>query len=131
MLLKSIKAQSNTDDPPTPTEVEFMLHNGVSPLVPSPEHPGFLKIVSSTTTKHKDGTGFNYAARKTKVVTVNDHVAATWRARVNTKYLAAGYKLRPTTPTGLRCRSRSWSRPRSCARTVSTCFACTRRTGSS
>jgi phage tail sheath gpL-like len=95
--LKSIRAPASRDDYPTATEVESMLNNGCAPLDVSVAHPGYMYLVASYTTKHKDGNGaFNYAAAETKVVTVTDYVAETVRDDLLGRY--KGYKLAPDTP---------------------------------
>jgi phage tail sheath gpL-like len=74
--LKSILVQSTLADRATPAQIESMLAYGVTPLENDLEHPGFVKITASITTKHKDGQGaFTYAVYKTKIPTVSYFIA--------------------------------------------------------
>jgi phage tail sheath gpL-like len=75
--LKSIPVQAAPGDIPTGTEIETMLNNGVTPLVPDPSNPGYLMICRSITTRHKNGSFFDYSVLDTSNVTVLDHAAET------------------------------------------------------
>jgi phage tail sheath gpL-like len=75
-LLKTILVQPTKADRPTAANIETALNYGITPLEPSPEHPGFVKMTASITTKHYDSVGaFTYAVYKTKTVSVADYIA--------------------------------------------------------
>lgn len=99
LQLRDVQAQRNPLDFPSGTEVESMLNAGVAPLVPDPGRPGFVQLVASITTRHKDSSAaLNYAVWKTKAVTVSDFIAETVKRAIDTTYKK--FKLRADPPEG-------------------------------
>lgn len=93
-VLKSVRQQFNEGDRPTPTQQKNSLNNGVCVLVPAASNPGYLRIVSSITTRSLDaGSQPNYSVRKTKIVTEGDATADNVFADFGVRY--AGFKLAP------------------------------------
>jgi phage tail sheath gpL-like len=65
-LLASITEQVDVADQPLGSEIESALNAGLTPLAPSPAHPGFTRIVRSITSRWKDAAGNpNYAVLDT------------------------------------------------------------------
>ena len=89
-MLKTIKSQLTVSDIPLGTEVENMLNYGITPLVPSPNHPGYTQISRSVTTRHKSGASLNYAVLDTTNVGVTDYMADVIRQDLAITF--AGYK---------------------------------------
>jgi phage tail sheath gpL-like len=56
-LLASITEQPDVPDQPLGTEIEFALNHGLTPLAPSPAHPGFTRVVRTITSRYKDAQG--------------------------------------------------------------------------
>lgn len=91
-MLKTVRQQFNEGDRPTPTQQKNSLNNGVCVLVPAAANPGYLKIVSSITTRSLDGGSQpNYSVRKTKIVTEGDATAENVFTDFGVRY--AGFKL--------------------------------------
>jgi phage tail sheath gpL-like len=59
---------------PTPTSIETGLNNGIEPLGVTPTSGGTYETWS-TTTKHKNGSNFDYRARSSHIVSVLDRWA--------------------------------------------------------
>ena len=91
VMLKTIKVQALASDIPTQTEIETLLNYGATPLVPSPNHPGYVQIPRSITSRHKSGASFNYAVLDTSEVTIVDYAARQIRNDLTITF--AGYKL--------------------------------------
>ncbi len=99
LALRSVPAPASSASWLSATEVETLLNYGVTPLVPDPARPGFMRVVASITSRFKDSNGaFNFAVWKTKVVTVSHYIAADLRARLQSTY--RGFTLRADTADG-------------------------------
>jgi len=97
--LVGITAQNTIADRPTATEIESALNNGITPLVPSANRPGFVTIARSITTRSLSAGVPNYAVLDTSNVTVCDAVADGLGATLATTY--AGFRLAPDSADGL------------------------------
>lgn len=97
--LVSVPVQNTVADRPTATEIESALNNGLTPLVPSANRPGYVCVGRSITTRSTASGVPNYAVLDTSNVTICDHVADSLNASLATTY--AGFKLAPDSATGL------------------------------
>lgn len=97
--LASVPVQNAVGDRPTSTEIEFALNNGLTPLVPSANRPGFTTVARSITSRSLASGVPNYAVLDTSNVTVCDHVADSLQGTLATTY--AGFKLAPNSADGL------------------------------
>ena len=88
--LVSVTAQNTIADQPTATEIESALNNGLTPLVPSTNRPGFVTVARSITSRSLSGGVPNYAVLDTSNVTICDHVAD---LRAATYTVASSYSL--------------------------------------
>ncbi len=99
MELAAVPTQNTVADQPTSTEIESALNNGLTPLVPSANRPGFVTIARSITTRSLASGVPNYAVLDTSNVTICDHVADGLNTSLATTY--AGFKLTSDTADGL------------------------------
>lgn len=97
--LVSITAQNTVADQPTATEIEGALNNGLTPLVPSANRPGFVTVARSITTRSLASGVPNYAVLDTSNVTICDHVADDLNSFLASTY--AGFKLTSNSSDGL------------------------------
>ncbi len=97
--LATITAQRTVADQPTATEIENALNNGLTPLAPSVDRPGFVTVVKAITTRASANGVPNYAVLGTQSVTVPDYVADFLRSDLRTTY--RGFKLAPDSADGL------------------------------
>ena len=107
--LVSVPAQNTIADQPTSTEIESALNNGITPLAPSANRPGFVTVVRSTTTRCLSAGVPNFAVIDTSIVTSVDFVADGLQATLGTTY--AGFKLAPNSADGLPPRSERTTTP--------------------
>ena len=108
--LASARAQNTVADQPTATEIESALNNGITPLAPSANRPGYCTVVRSVTTRSLANGVPNYAVIDTSIVTSCDHVADDLQAFLATTY--AGFKLAPDSDDGLPPRTERVTTPR-------------------
>jgi len=97
--LASIIVQNTVADRPTSTEIESALNNGLTPLAPSANRPGFALVARSITTRSLSAGVPNYAVLDTSNVTICDHVADGLNSTLASTY--AGFKLAPNSADGL------------------------------
>ena len=97
--LVSVTAQNTVADQPTATEIEGALNNGITPLVPSVNRPGYTTVARSITSRSLASGVPNYAVLDTSNVTICDHVADGLNASLATTY--AGFKLTSDSSDGL------------------------------
>jgi phage tail sheath gpL-like len=97
--LVSVTAQNTIADQPTATEIESALNNGLTPLVPSANRPGFVTVARCITSRSLASGVPNYAVLDTSNVTICDHVADGLNASLATTY--AGFKLTSDSSDGL------------------------------
>jgi phage tail sheath gpL-like len=97
--LVSVTAQSTVADQPTATEIEGALNNGLTPLAPSANRPGFVTVARCITSRSLASGVPNYAVLDTSNVTICDHVADGLNASLATTY--AGFKLTSDSSDGL------------------------------
>ena len=97
--LVSVTAQSTVADQPTATEIEGALNNGLTPLVPSVNRPGYTTVARCITSRSLASGVPNYAVLDTSNVTICDHVADGLNASLATTY--AGFKLTSDSSDGL------------------------------
>lgn len=99
MDLATVPTQNTIGDQPTATEIESALSNGITPLVPSANRPGYMAIGRSVTTRSLSAGVPNYAVLDTSNVTICDHVADGLNSTLAATY--AGFKLAPNSADGL------------------------------
>lgn len=97
--LVSVTAQNTVADQPTATEIEGALNNGLTPLVPSVNRPGFVTVARSITTRSLASGAPNYAVIDTSNVTICDYVADDLNSFLASTY--AGFKLTSNSSDGL------------------------------
>ena len=89
--LVSVTAQNTIADQPTATEIESALNNGLTPLVPSTNRPGYTIIARSITSRSLASGVPNYAVLDTSNVTICDYVADDLNSFLASTY--AGFKI--------------------------------------
>ena len=97
--LIDVIAQPTVADQPTASEIESALNNGITPLAPSADRPGYCAIVRSITTRSLSGGVPSYSVLDTSNVTVTDFVADDLQADIGTTYAAT--KVSADTADGL------------------------------
>lgn len=110
MELASVLAQNTIADRPTATEIESALNNGITPLIPSANRPGYVAIGRCITTRSLANGVPNYAVLDTSNVTICDHVADSMQASLAVTY--AGFRLAPDSSDGLPPRAERVTTPR-------------------
>ena len=97
--LVSVTAQSTVADQPTATEIEGALNNGLTPLAPSANRPGYTTVARSITSRSLASGVPNYAVIDTSNVTICDYVADDLNSFLASTY--AGFKLTSNSSDGL------------------------------
>ena len=97
--LRDVIVQPYVGDQPTATEIESALNNGVTPIIPSANRPGYCAIARSITTRSLSGGVPSYSVLDTTNVTVCDYVADDLQSDLATTY--AGAKLAADSSDGL------------------------------
>lgn len=97
LKLRDVQANRVPTEYPSRTEVESMLANGITPLVPDPGRPGYVMSPSVITTRFKDSSGgYNYGVWKVKAVTVSHYVAERVKREVEAAFAGCKLKKDPT-----------------------------------
>lgn len=97
--LVDVIVQSTVADQPTASEIESALNNGVTPIAPSADRPGYCAIVRSVTMRSLSGGVPSYSVLDTSNVTVTDFVADDLQSDIGTTYAAT--KVSADTADGL------------------------------
>ena len=97
--LVSVTAQNTVADQPTATEIEGALNNGLTPLAPSANRPGYTTVARCITSRSLASGVPNYAVLDTSNVTICDHVADGLNSELASLY--AGFKLTSDSSDGL------------------------------
>lgn len=97
--LVSVTAQNTVADQPTATEIEGALNNGLTPLAPSANRPGFVTVARCITSRSLASGVPNYAVLDTSNVTICDYVADDLNSFLASTY--AGFKLTSNSSDGL------------------------------